>query len=185
LPATLACLPAALVGFTERGWTTELLVCDNNSTDRTAEIARAAGAKVIFEPMNQIARARNSAVAQATGDWVLIIDADSKPSVEIVRDTAQAIASGQCILGGTTLKPDEVYFTELVCRSDLERHESLAALGYGAVYFLRDGDFSAIGRVLTNGFIRAKTSIFPWRMRPWSAAKRAENSHHAGVTSVG
>jgi glycosyltransferase involved in cell wall biosynthesis len=111
LPATLACLPAALVGFTKRGWTTELLVCDNNSTDRTAEIARAAGAKVIFEPMNQIARARNSAVAHATGDWVLILDADSQPSVEIIRDSATAMASGQYILGGTTLKPDEVYFT--------------------------------------------------------------------------
>jgi glycosyltransferase involved in cell wall biosynthesis len=31
----------------------ELIVCDNNSTDRTAEIARTAGANVVFEPINQ------------------------------------------------------------------------------------------------------------------------------------
>ncbi len=111
LPATLVAVQTAMAGFTERGWATELLVCDNNSTDRTAELARAGGAKVIFEPMNQIARARNAAVAHATGDWVLILDADSRPGVEIFRDVATAIASGQCILGGTKLQPDEVYFT--------------------------------------------------------------------------
>src|ERR1043165_7548987 len=42
-----------------RGCSCEIIVCDNNSKDRTAEIARAAGATVVFEPINQIARARN------------------------------------------------------------------------------------------------------------------------------
>ena len=32
----------------------EIIVCDNNSTDRTRDIARAAGAMVVFEPVNQI-----------------------------------------------------------------------------------------------------------------------------------
>lgn len=34
----------------------EIIVCDNNSTDRTAEIAATKDAKVVFEPHNQIAR---------------------------------------------------------------------------------------------------------------------------------
>lgn len=114
LPATLASVQSALPAFTERGWETELIVCDNNSTDRTGDIARAAGAKVVFEPMNQIARARNAAVDVATGDWVLILDADSRPSLELLRDVAETIASGRCILGGTTLQPDQVYFTSWV-----------------------------------------------------------------------
>ena len=58
----------------------ELIVCDNNSTDRTAEIARAAGAHVVFEPVNQISRARNRGASVATGDWLIFIDADSFPS---------------------------------------------------------------------------------------------------------
>ena len=37
---------AAMGAFTRRNWETELIVCDNNSTDRTAELARAAGATV-------------------------------------------------------------------------------------------------------------------------------------------
>lgn len=111
LPATLAALKSTLPVFHERGWETELIVCDNNSTDRTGEIARAAGAKVVFEPMNQIARARNTGVSLATGDWVLILDADSQPSRELLGDAAEAITSGRCILVGTTLQPDEIYFT--------------------------------------------------------------------------
>lgn len=114
LPRTLASLQTALPAFHARGWETEVIVCDNNSTDGTAAAARAAGATVVFEPMNQIARARNTGVSVATGDWVLILDADSKPSRELLNDTAEAIASGRCVLGGTTLQPDEVYFTSWV-----------------------------------------------------------------------
>jgi len=54
-----------------------MIVCDNNSTDRTAEIARAAGAIVVYEPVNQIARRRNCGAAAATGDWLIFVDADS------------------------------------------------------------------------------------------------------------
>ena len=46
----------------------EIIVVDNNSTDKTADLAWAAGAKVVFEPINQISRARNSGAAAATGD---------------------------------------------------------------------------------------------------------------------
>ena len=50
LPATLAAVGAAAEAFRVRGWSWECVVCDNNSTDRTAELARAAGATVVFEP---------------------------------------------------------------------------------------------------------------------------------------
>lgn len=83
----------------------ELIVCDNNSTDRTAEIARAAGAKVVFEPMNQIARARNTGAAQASGDWLLFVDADSYPTPALFEETRAAIASG-CLAGGATVSLD-------------------------------------------------------------------------------
>ena len=49
LGASLAQIKSAAAAFTRIGWETELIVCDNNSTDRTAEIARAAGATVVFE----------------------------------------------------------------------------------------------------------------------------------------
>ena len=103
---TLRAVRAALTAFTTRGWAAEIIVCDNNSTDATAAIARAAGAQVVFEPENQIARARNSGAAAATGDWLVFVDADSHPSAELFADVAAQIGSGCCVAGGSTVKLD-------------------------------------------------------------------------------
>ena len=65
---TLRAIREAAEVFAEMCWEFELIVCDNNSTDRTAELAQAAGARVVFEPINQIARARNKGAEAATGD---------------------------------------------------------------------------------------------------------------------
>jgi glycosyltransferase involved in cell wall biosynthesis len=107
LGGTLAQVKSAMAAFTRRRWESELIVCDNNSTDRTAEIARAAGATVVFEPINQIARARNSGAAAATGDWLIFVDADSYPSAELFVDVAEQIQSGRCLAGGSTVRMDE------------------------------------------------------------------------------
>src|SRR5436189_280616 len=53
----------------------EIIVCDNASTDKTAEIAAAHGARVVFEPHNQIAKARNTAAKAARGTWLIFLDA--------------------------------------------------------------------------------------------------------------
>jgi len=102
LGATLACIREAT-----RGFGAELIVCDNNSTDRTAEIARQGGAKVVFEPINQISRARNAGAAVASGDWLVFVDADSFPEPALFADLAEAIASGRCIGGGATVRFDD------------------------------------------------------------------------------
>jgi len=104
LGETLRSVQAALQAFTSANWATELIVCDNNSTDRTTEIAQAAGATVVFEPVNQIARARNCGAAAATGDWLLFIDADSHPSAELFADVLKAIESNQYLAGGATIR---------------------------------------------------------------------------------
>src|SRR5437879_5925550 len=104
---TLRRIQTAAVAFSEAGWESELIVCDNNSTDRTAELAQAAGARVVFEPINQIARARNKGAEAATGDWLLFIDADSHPSPGLFADMAAAIRSGRCLAGGSTVRLDD------------------------------------------------------------------------------
>lgn len=110
LGASLRCIQTAAASFHARGWTTELIVCDNNSTDRTAEVARAAGARVVFEPVNQIARARNAGAAAAAGDWLVFIDADSQPSPELLADVADAMLNPRCLGGGATVTLDEFDF---------------------------------------------------------------------------
>lgn len=111
LAASLRSIRAAMKAFEDAGWSSELIVCDNNSTDGTAVIAREAGAEVVFEPVNQISRARNTGAAQATGDWLLFVDADSHPSWDLCADVVNTISSGRCVAGGSTVcfeQPDAV-----------------------------------------------------------------------------
>jgi len=104
---SLAEIQRAAAAFARRHWEFELVVCDNNSTDRTAEIARSAGAVVVFEPFNQIGRARNTGAAAATGDWLIFVDADSHPSEPLFAEVAAQISSGRCLAGGSTVILDE------------------------------------------------------------------------------
>jgi glycosyltransferase involved in cell wall biosynthesis len=51
----------------------EIIVVDNNSVDRTPKIAVASGARVVFEPVNQISRARNAGAREAKGKYFFFI----------------------------------------------------------------------------------------------------------------
>ena len=104
LGRTLDCIRAATDSIGECDW--ELVVCDNNSTDRTTEIARQHGATVVFEPVNQISRARNAGAAAATGDWLVFVDADSQPSAGLFLGVLKSIKGG-CLAGGSTVASDD------------------------------------------------------------------------------
>ncbi len=54
----------------------EVIVVDNNSTDRTADVARASGAKVVHEPVAGYGRAYKRGFACATGDIIVTLDGD-------------------------------------------------------------------------------------------------------------
>ena len=74
-------LPQALGSLA--GIADEVLVVDSSSTDRTTEIARSAGARVIEHAFGDFADQRNFASSHAGNDWVLVIDADEVLSPEL------------------------------------------------------------------------------------------------------
>jgi len=84
----------------------EVIVCDNNSTDRTAEMAAAKGAQVVTEPHNQIARARNTAAKSARGKWLIFLDGDTFLTPEILQKTITTLDAGKICAGGCQLKFD-------------------------------------------------------------------------------
>jgi glycosyltransferase involved in cell wall biosynthesis len=146
LPATLAAVGAAAEAFRVRGWSWECVVCDNNSTDRTAELARAAGATVVFEPVNQISRARDAGARVATGDWLVFIDADSLPSRELFADIAERIAAGRHLGGGSTveLEPGTPRSARFVCGL-WNLWSRLAGWAAGSCVWVEAAAFHAVG----------------------------------------
>jgi len=64
---------------------------------------------VVFEPHNQISRARNRGSAAAAGEWLLFVDADSTPSRGLFSDMQEAIESGRCLAGGSTVAPEGTF----------------------------------------------------------------------------
>jgi glycosyltransferase involved in cell wall biosynthesis len=67
-------LPLQALG--DRGYQTEVLVVDNGSTDRTAQIAREHGATVIMQPIRGYGNAYKAGFAEASGDIIATGDAD-------------------------------------------------------------------------------------------------------------
>lgn len=63
-----------------RGWADDVVVVDMYSEDGTADIAREHGARVFdHERLPLVEPARELGVEMATGDWILILDADEIP----------------------------------------------------------------------------------------------------------
>ena len=120
----------------------EVVVCDNASTDQTAEIARAGGARVIHEPHRQIARARNAAAAASDGRWLIWMDADAVLPAGALRETLAALASGKVCGGGARIQLEGVPLGWLV-RGTLaawNRVSGFLRLAAGSYFFaLREG----------------------------------------------
>jgi glycosyltransferase involved in cell wall biosynthesis len=74
----------------------EIIVVDSGSTDRTVEIARSFGATVFTEQWKGFAAQKNFAIAKATGNWILSLDADE----EISRQLADHISGSLMIPPG-------------------------------------------------------------------------------------
>lgn len=62
----------------------EVIIVDNNSTDRTAEIAKRLKAKVVFEKERGYGRAYKTGFLQAQGDIILTLDGDHSYPVEAI-----------------------------------------------------------------------------------------------------
>lgn len=78
----------------------EIVVVNNNSTDRTEQVAREQGARVVFEAKNQIAAARNAGGRAACGEIVAFLDADDHISPNLLILVHEAMTSGHYIGGG-------------------------------------------------------------------------------------
>ena len=106
LADTLEATRSAMTGQILSG---ELIVVDNNSSDSTTEVAKNNGAdRVVFEPHNQIARARNAgAEAVPEIEYLIFIDADTLITSELLSIALKNLQSGEIAAGGAGVLMDQ------------------------------------------------------------------------------
>jgi glycosyltransferase involved in cell wall biosynthesis len=71
-------------------WAAEIIVAENGSSDATASMASEAGAIVIHDTSETIGAQRNGAIAQASHEWILVVDADERGTLPL-RDAVNAV----------------------------------------------------------------------------------------------
>ncbi len=86
--ANVSHLPDCLASL---AWADELLVFDSFSADRTCEIARAHGARVIQHRFENYAWQRNAALESVKADFVFFVDADERATPALAAEIHQAI----------------------------------------------------------------------------------------------
>lgn len=100
--ATIAGLVRAVLAQGDAATAVEVIVVDDGSADATAEVARAAGARVVTlaAPGGNPAAARNRGAEVATGDPLIFLDADCTPAKGWLRGFLDAHDAGEVVVGG-------------------------------------------------------------------------------------
>lgn len=143
LPHTLKLVKAAMNDQSLAG---EIIVADNNSTDRTADIAREYGATVAFEPQNQISRARNAGARASRGKYLVFLDADTELTGELLTLALDNLETGVCVGGGVRVDTDTPAGT--IARKGLEFWNWIAPklhMAAGCFLYSRRDAFDGVG----------------------------------------
>ncbi|MFN0181752.1 MAG: glycosyltransferase [Gemmatimonadales bacterium] len=122
----------------------EVIVADNGSTDPTAEVARAAGCRVVEVAPRVIAAVRNGGARAARGEVLVFIDADSRIHPDTFAAIDRALATGRVVAGATGVTLDRWSLGIAVTFATVVPVVWLTGMDTGAV-FIRRADFEALG----------------------------------------
>ena len=144
LPRLLESIDIARSNYSGGRDTVEVIVADNCSTDRTAEVAAHHGARVVLVAKRRIAAARNGGALVATGEILCFIDADSAIHPQTFDAIDQAITSGRFVWGVTGAVLERKSFALLITYCLMMPMVLLTGLDTG-LSFCRREDFEAVG----------------------------------------
>ena len=98
------CVTRAREALQGQGWEGEVIVADNGSEDGSAEIAKAAGALVVFEPRRGYGSAYLAGFAAATGEYIVMADADLTYDFDDIPRFVEELDGGADLVMGDRMK---------------------------------------------------------------------------------
>ena len=147
----------------------EVIVADNLSTDRTAEVAAAHGARVVTVAKRRIAAARNGGGHAARGEIVCFIDADSALHPQTFTAIDQTMSTGRFVGGATGIRLERKSLGLLAAYCGCMTLVVLVGIDTGVVFCRRE-DFEAVGGY-DETRLYAEDVIFPLALRRLGRAK--------------
>ncbi len=115
----------------------EIIVVLNRCTDGTEKIARDFGANLVYEDARNLAQIRNAGLAEAQGDILMTIDADSYMHPMTFADVVEKLDSRQFIGGGCLVLPERyslgIFASMIVLFPHLAKHQ----VSFGCFWFTR------------------------------------------------
>lgn len=143
------------------GWADEIVIIDDLSTDRTAEIAEGYGAKVFaMASEDDHFRQWNRGIDRATAEWILHIDADEWVTPALQRAVDQALDSGQEHAAYELMRLN--YFLGHPMRHGGWRHRHKILFRRGRARCVGKGIHSQLQVEGTTGFIDADIEHYPF-----------------------
>mgnify|MGYP003991838119 CR=1 FL=1 len=124
----------------------EIIVADDASDDRTAEIAAELGSIVVRCDNRQIGLTRNDGAAVATGDLLIFVDADTIVSEVVVQETLKAIKEGAVAGGSFPTFEGNIPIFAKVMTPILRIMFRLLRVAAGAYMFCTPDSFEKAGR---------------------------------------
>lgn len=163
------CLSALNRAAAYAATTFQLIVVVNRSTDRTEEIARAAGAEIVASDAMSLSIIRNAGLARARGEIVVTVDADSRVSQRMFAEIAKYMKRPNVVGGAVAILPERlsagIFLTGLMLLPWVIRHRIS-----GGLFFARRETWIALG-----GFDESLVSVedidFAKRLRACGKAR--------------
>ena len=137
----------------------EIVVVDNASTDATARLAERFGARVLHEPVRQIAGARNAGARAARGDWYLFLDADSWLSAGLAGELLRALENPRVLGGGAVVCMHDIPITYRVILAGWNFCSRQFGWAAGSFLFCRAEVFETLGGFASEYFVAEEIDL--------------------------
>ena len=160
----------------------EVIVADNASTDRTAEIAAARGCRVVFVSKRAIAASRNGGAALASSPILAFIDADSQVHPETFNGIERALADDRIVGGATGITMERWSLPLVATYLAIIPLVFLTGMDAGVV-FCRRRDFVEIGGY-NERLLVAEDVAFLWSLKRLGRSRRQRLTRLRSIKAI-